>query len=294
MDRLRYQRLIITDALEMDSIAHRYGDPRAAGLAAQAGADVLLTLTGLAEIREVHRALLEAARSGELAAWEVESTSLRLAAAKQKALIMGLTRAATGGKEKEIGAEELERIAREAITLVRDRSGLLPLRLDRSVRLAVLDLHAHRWSPVAEASSVGQLLSSVLAERHSTLRDLSLRGPDPISEHAVASLLEWGDVTLVATRGAYPEPWQANVVRRALAAGKPTMLAALGIPYDLMSFPQADCYLAAYGDQPCLLRALAEVVFGEILPVGRLPVTLPDLYPAGHQANAPLKAEAHR
>jgi beta-N-acetylhexosaminidase len=89
-------------------------------------------------------------------------------------------------------------------------------------------------------------------------------------------------VIIVATRNANLHPEQGRLVREFLALGRPTAILALRNPYDLMAFPQAPTYLATYGDAPCSVEAVVQALFGELAPRGRLPVSIPGLYPIGH------------
>jgi beta-N-acetylhexosaminidase len=49
-----------------------------------------------------------------------------------------------------------------------------------------------------------------------------------------------------------------------------------------LQFPEVDAYLATYGADEPSLEAAALVLLGRIAPRGRLPVSLPGLYPMGH------------
>ena len=57
---------------------------------------------------------------------------------------------------------------------------------------------------------------------------------------------------------------------------------AVGEPYDLVRFPHVRTYVATYGSQPLHVRSAVEVLFGEQPARGRLPVSIPSLYEAGH------------
>jgi beta-N-acetylhexosaminidase len=57
-----------------------------------------------------------------------------------------------------------------------------------------------------------------------------------------------------------------------------------------MSFPKLQTYLVAYGDMPSLQRATAEALLGKTEITGRLPISLPGLYPLG--AGIQLKADS--
>jgi len=62
---------------------------------------------------------------------------------------------------------------------------------------------------------------------------------------------------------------------------KPIVGISFGNPYLLDSFKGLRTYVVTYGDMPALQQAAARAVLGEIDIVGRLPISLPDLYPRG-------------
>ena len=66
-----------------------------------------------------------------------------------------------------------------------------------------------------------------------------------------------------------------------LNAKIPVVGISFGNPYLLQSFPALWTYLIAYGDMPALQQAAARSIFGEIDTTGRLPISLPGLYPRG-------------
>jgi len=62
----------------------------------------------------------------------------------------------------------------------------------------------------------------------------------------------------------------------------PVIVLACRDPYELAQFPDVDAYVCAVGYRPACVRAAVGVLFGEIAPRGRLPVSIPGLYPIGH------------
>src|SRR6185436_19896142 len=77
-----------------------------------------------------------------------------------------------------------------------------------------------------------------------------------------------------------PEPG-ANALST-LIAGKTKLVGiSFGNPYLLQSFPGLRTYLVAYGDMPSLQEATARALLGEIDVIGKLPISLPGLYPRG-------------
>ena len=61
----------------------------------------------------------------------------------------------------------------------------------------------------------------------------------------------------------------------------PVVGISFGNPYLLQSFQGLQTYVVAYGDMPSLQRAAARALAGRSDFTGRLPITLPGLYPRG-------------
>jgi beta-N-acetylhexosaminidase len=167
-----------------------------------------------------------------------------------------------------VGAEDhgrtARRIAESAVTLVRNRSGLIPV---RPVRLALATL-----STELEGSGPPNL-AAALRRLGATVREIAPGDPATGIEAVVA---------VTCTRGT-PDTAQTTRVRDLhRRAGDRLVVVAVGDPYDLLQFPEVDAYLATYGADEPSLEAAALVLLGRIAPRGRLPVSLPGLYPMGH------------
>jgi beta-N-acetylhexosaminidase len=77
----------------------------------------------------------------------------------------------------------------------------------------------------------------------------------------------------------------AALIGYAAELGKKVVVVAFGPPYFLRQFPHVDSYVAAYDYSDLAQRAAAEVVVGEVGARGRLPVSIPGLYPMGWGIN---------
>lgn len=64
--------------------------------------------------------------------------------------------------------------------------------------------------------------------------------------------------------------------------GKPVIIMAMRLPYDLAAFPQASTFVCTYGILEPSIRAAARVLFGVGEMKGRLTVSIPELYEAGY------------
>jgi len=77
-----------------------------------------------------------------------------------------------------------------------------------------------------------------------------------------------------------PEPG-AKALSTLIASNVRIIGISFGNPYLLQAFPQLRTYLVAYGDMPSLQQAATRALLGEIDILGKLPISLPGLYPRG-------------
>jgi beta-N-acetylhexosaminidase len=73
----------------------------------------------------------------------------------------------------------------------------------------------------------------------------------------------------------------AKALSTLLAEKKPMIGISFGNPYLLQNFSGLRTYVVAYGDMPSLQQAVARALSGEIEITGKLPISLPGLYPRG-------------
>jgi beta-N-acetylhexosaminidase len=187
---------------------------------------------------------------------------------------------------------DAQAITDRTTTLVNNDVGLLPLAsVPRNVLVA-------GWGV-----STTQTMAAALRTRGATTQVLE-SGTTPSSsaiDDAVASA-QSADLVVVSTNNAYavaastgqPTPAaaaQTRLVRALLATGKPVVVAAMRNPYDVASFPEAPTVVDTYGYTAHQIESLVRVLFGEVNPLGRLPVSIPradgtgELFPFGYRVD---------
>src|SRR5437667_359879 len=178
---------------------------------------------------------------------------------------------------------------------VKNDGGVLPLRAEQSLRILHLVLSSDLRS---DPSIIQGFPEDELARRAIPTQTVWL-GPD-ISEETAARIVGGaGEFTHVlassfARVGAFrgtadmPEP-QARLMQRLHAAGRPLIVVSYGSPYMLRQFPEVPVYVCSYGWAESSQRAAVSALFGEHAVAGRLPVTLPGLYPYGHGLDLPRR-----
>ncbi|MEW6228363.1 MAG: glycoside hydrolase family 3 N-terminal domain-containing protein, partial [Bacillota bacterium] len=287
---MQFNGIVITDCLEMKAIKDNFGPGEAAARAIRAGADIVLMCHTLAVQKQAIEAVLAAVERGAISQQQIDESVRRILSAKT-AWIPGFDEAQTGyGRPLEcVGCEAHRRVeqklAQASITVVRNNQGLLPLApsdRDRYVVVYPATMPLLRVEDLCETSSV---LGQVIRARcpHTKEVAVPLR-PGPEDTHrAVTAALE-ADVVVVATSCKTPadENAQASLVKALVGTGKPVVALAIRNPYDLRAYPEVQTYLVTYGYRECSMRAAADVIFGAVRPQGKLPVTIPGMYPRGH------------
>lgn len=62
----------------------------------------------------------------------------------------------------------------------------------------------------------------------------------------------------------------------------PLIVVALRTPYDLAAFPSVQTYVCTYSILEPFMMALAKAIWGQIPFQGKLPASIPGLFPMGH------------
>jgi beta-N-acetylhexosaminidase len=278
---LKFQGLIVTDALDMGGLVEHFDPAEAAVRAVLAGADQVLKSTNTdAAIAGVRRAV----ESGRIPAARLEESLRRILAAKTRVGAPSpdferIFRLVDNPAHRAV----CEEIARRSLTLVREAPGALPL----EPRLRVVHV-------IASDGGQGRVGEDISRELKARLRNppevfvLDPRSDPQVAEAALQAASQADAVVLSlfvrfqSGRGtlALSDP-QREIVARIAAAGKRVVAVSFGTPYLLREIPELSTYIAAYGGQSDIQIAVARALFGEAAITGRLPVTIPGLAARG-------------
>ncbi len=283
--QMGFKGLIVTDALEMRGITGYFGDEEAALRALKAGVDLLLLPLDPVKVIE-H--LKKAVRSGELPESRVDESLRRVLLAKTR---LGLHRRRSVSLDRLpliLGKQEFRDTARKAfasaITLVRNENNLLPIKNDK--KIVLLSLSSDPGDYFAGRRLAAEIVSrlpgtKVFYADGDTGRDklaeaLSAASSADLVVAALFSSLRSGKGTVDL------DPGQVEFIRQLKTSGVPVVALSFGSPYFLRHFPEVDGYLCLYRNTQETQELAAMALTGEIRISGRLPVSLPGLYPRGH------------
>ncbi|MEK6757316.1 MAG: glycoside hydrolase family 3 N-terminal domain-containing protein, partial [Bacteroidota bacterium] len=290
-NQLKFDGLIVTDAMTMHGVSMKYVPSEAAVLAVKAGTDVILMPV---DPDLAIDAVVAAVRRGEITEQRINSSVRKILKVKQW---VGLDRnryVDIDGVSEVVNSTDHEllalEIARKAVTVLGNKNGILPLsRID--VR-KILDLVISD----TEDPTDGRNFHAFLRERHPNLEFAKV---DPRSnageyetslENARAADVILCQLHLYTRSGELTglvSGKQRDLLVKLLATGKPVIAIAFGNPYVAMEFPKTDAYVCAYSDAAVMQQAVVEVLFGEEPAQGKLPVNIPGVYKFGEGVSYP-------
>ncbi|HEX6288944.1 MAG TPA: glycoside hydrolase family 3 protein [Herpetosiphonaceae bacterium] len=280
-DELGFGGVIISDALDMGAIAQGPDLVIDALASAMAGVDLLLLNTEPQIQQYVYSGLIQAARRSLL-----DPADTLLSAERVLALKEWLAQQPQPPLEV-IGSQEHRALAAEiaarSVTLVRDDAHLLPLRVAPAAKIAVVVPRPVDLTPADTSSYVTCTLAQAMRVYHAATDEFVVPA-DPASADidGLCQRIAGYDLLVVGTINAAAQPGQALLVNALLGCGIPTIAVALRMPYDLAVYPAAQTYLCTYSILPPAVEALVKALWGRLPLAGRLPVSIPGLYPLGH------------
>ncbi len=281
-DQLKFDGVIITDAMDMHAITQDDALGENAVRAAKAGADLLLITTDPNDQQLVRASLIQAANDGTLSREDLAVSAERISSLKQ-----WLANQKTEFDLNIVGCTEHRRIADEiaarSITLVRDQAKILPLRLGSGQRIAVIVPRPIDLTPADTSSYIVPNLASALRVFHPNVDEFIVsHSPSGNEIISVAEKVQSYDLIVIGTLNAFNNPGQSALVHKALESRKQVIVAAMRLPYDLVAFPDAPTYVCTYSILEPSINALASALFGRRGFQGCLPVSIPGWYPIGY------------
>ncbi|SDN39563.1 beta-N-acetylhexosaminidase [Paenibacillus sp. yr247] len=278
-EELGFEGVIMTDCMEMNAISEHYGTVAASVMAIEAGADLVLISHSRDRQIGAIAAIEQAVHEGRLTEARIDASVKRLLALKERRGVLAPQSNATAEVGTAAHCAVAQRLSEASITLVKDEQKLLPL---KRVRTLAVTVAAAVSSGVDEAYAGPASLGAALAEQGLDVLDrvLPLQEIGELREAVLAEALQ-AEQIVIGTYNARFHPAQVELVRDLQALGKPLVVVALRVPYDLLELPDISTFIAAYESRPLALQSTAKCLLGGLALRGRLPVSLGSHYPAG-------------
>jgi beta-N-acetylhexosaminidase len=309
--QLGFKGIVVTDALDMAGLTRLYSANvgRAAVDAFKAGNDLLIIP---ADLDASYKAVLEAARSGEIGGAQLDASVLKLLKAKaslglHKARLVNVEALSTLiGKPENLALGQ--QVADDAITLVRDNGKLLPLKHSGTVQSGLpyqrVDEVSNRVVTVVFSEDVRTEAGRTLERQiHARVPDANVIYVDPRIAAALSDdVLRAVDDAQAVIAAVYVVPTAGRAIKTdgglknsvSLAdasgslvqkildhAAEKTVVLAMGNPYLAQDFPAIQNYVCAFSNAAVSEVSAVKALFGEIAIRGRLPVTIPNIAQRG-------------
>ncbi len=303
-EELKFNGIIVTDAMNMAALAARYTPAEAAIRAIKAGADVIIKSP---DIDAAIAGVKQAVANGEISEARVNASVERILRAKAA---LGLNTRRTvdlNEVDRLVASSEFNNIAQQiadhSITLVRDHQKLLPLK--KESKAYVLSFFDENDSVIAQTKT-DEFIKNLRAALPALETGAVSRNATDAQIAAILAKIDAGKYDIVfyalafravSGRGSVTLPPVAQrladeLIKRHLTTRLPLITISFGNPYMLKAMPDSPSYLLAWSPFPVSQRAAAKAVLGEIEINGKLPVTLPGLYERGSGMKIERKPEA--
>ncbi|HET8677416.1 MAG TPA: glycoside hydrolase family 3 N-terminal domain-containing protein [Blastocatellia bacterium] len=287
---MKFGGVIFTDAMNMQGVAAHYPEGEAAVRAIKAGADIVLYPPS---VEKAFTAIKRAVETNEITVARIDQSVRRVLAAKawlglDKNRLVDITKL-----DRVLGSAEHQRAARQiienAITLVRDKRDVLPLKLTPEQKVLFITMvdNSEGWRDGVP----GRAFYAGLAGRHPKTTNVYVTDKtSPAEFDLIRKLAAFSDVVIVngfirvsSFKGSIDmTEGEINLLKHFSAMEKPFVFVLYGSPYLITFVPELPSYVLAYEYYPAAEEAALKAVLGEIEFKGRLPIELPGLYQIGH------------
>jgi beta-N-acetylhexosaminidase len=291
---LRFDGLLYTDSMSMDAITKMVPPDEAAVRAVAAGADQVLHSPDPAAAFTGLKAAVAGGRVSEARLNDAVDRILRAKASvglhEQRTVDLDRVPLKVGGRAHQaVAAEAFMR----SITLIKDERRYVPLRLPREtpvLYLSVLD-YPSGW----QIAAPGRTFIPELRKRYPQVTAVELSDRTPLSELDVvrATAPRYGAIVAAvfvrANSGSGRLDLSPELVRLLRDLGRstagtntPFVTTFFGNPYVAAAIPEAPAVLLTYDFYDLAEASAVRAITGEASISGRLPITLPGMFPVGH------------
>lgn len=277
-----YDGVVVTDSLGMQGVRDKYGDDRVPVLALKAGVDMLLMPP---DFDLAYNSVVGAVRSGEISERRINQSVYRILRLKWDLGLVEDPYVDPADIPDKVGTPEhyaaAQQVTDRTTTLLKNDDDLLPLNAGSGQDVLVTGWGVGTTETIA-AKMEGRGDTAEVFETGTAPTDAKI-------EAAVAKA-QTNDLTVVVSYRAWVDSsaQQRKLVRRLTDTGKPVIAVSARDAYDIAYFPDVPAYLATYSWTGVSLESLVRVLYGEVSPSGKLPVTIPEagdptstLYPFG-------------
>ena len=289
-NKLGFDGLIATDAMNMSAITKYYSVGDAAVKAVEAGNDLIL----MSPDEDIAiDAIYNAVVSGKLSEDRINESVVKILSAKKWLRLNDNGFINISELAKRINMKPhlrlAEEIAEKSITLVKNDKKIIPLdprKIHHTACITITD---------GMETDNDLLFQNIAGEAFDNARRIILNKKSRPKDYQRAFQIAKQSNLILIPSFVKVKAYQGTVklsekntafISKVLRLRNPSVLISFGNPYLLSLFPRAKSYLCAYGDPPVSQRAMLKAITGEINIHGKLPVSIPGtIYKIGDGIN---------
>jgi beta-N-acetylhexosaminidase len=279
----------------MGGVTTLYTPEDAAIRAVKAGVDMLLLPP---TPKKVILALIQAVKSGDIPESRIDMSVRRILEAKARLGLHHKKLVDVDALDRKIGLkaylDQAEKTFDSSITLVQNEGDVCPLSSGFQ-KMAVFSLSSDPGGYFSGRTFVREMKKRVP-------RAMEFYAEPSTGDEFYAKALEKMKETDVVVIGLFSrlsarkgsvglDLRQVQMVKRLAEGHQRVVVISFGSPYFLRHFKEVDAYLCAYRFADSSQRSAVKALFGEIDIVGKLPVSIPGVYPIGHGMNIQKKKQ---
>ncbi|MEX1003329.1 MAG: glycoside hydrolase family 3 N-terminal domain-containing protein [Crocinitomicaceae bacterium] len=282
-DSLQFNGLIFTDALNMKGVSDYYEKGEVDVKALIAGNDVLLFPL---DVPVAIKKIKEALENGELTEEMINQRCLRILKAKEWAGLHHFSPINTNGLIADLNPEKAEvlnhQLAKQSITLLQNKAQTLPLKNLDSLKTVYLNIGGTKYVRFHKSMQLYTSIPSIQIPRALSAKE----------EVRLLKELEKFDRIIIGFHRTNNNPRrnfgitrQMIAIHELLSNRQEVISVVFGNPYVLENFGDISstaALIVAYEDNEYTQHAAAQLIFGGLVPKGKLPVRASEKFPAGY------------
>lgn len=285
IDELKFNGLIVTDALNMAGVVNHFSAEEVALRCVNAGIDLILMPQGETVTID---AIEHAVNNGTVSSDRIETSARKILNAKKwlkldqykDADLNSVHDAVNSDEAKEIS----QQIADESLTLVKNKEDVLPfinpqekscliISLNNGNEKANSDYFLSRFNDYNKFNSVSFYdLTGDITDSQEIINDSK--------EYDIILVPIYAKVKIKTGTVGLPQS-QTDLINSLVSEGKKVVVLSFGNPYLIQGFPEVDSYICAYADAETSINSSINSIFGTIKFKGRLPVSISNEYKYG-------------
>lgn len=270
--RMKFEGLVISDALNMKGVADKYGKTEVVIKAFEAGIDILLFPES---VGDAIQAIKKKVENREISEEELNARCKKVLLAKKHTIINALPKQKLNSFEIEYAKRQ---VYENAITVLENKNDAIPFgRLDKKIACIGIGTNANHFEErVADYAKTDNY-------HFYSGEEASARMSGKLDDYDIIMINIHSNSIWPGNGFHYPKGWQNFL--GTLPKEATTTVSFFGNPYvisDNSDFTNVDAVLVGYENHALAQDFAAQLLFGAIPANGKLPVSLSDKYQVGH------------